>query len=486
MLPFALLLIYLIFQFRFVYLYHDDYGYASLGYGISLHGVPGTDFTPAQAFEYLKEHFETVNGRNFIVHLAVLPHLWLARLTMVIAIPAAYYMLYRLLGRKSGVAAAFLCLSFGFFPREAYRVGFYWFSASLSYVLPLVAVFASAWAIMAVRGRTVRHPRLVLLLACAGLFASATFHEQIGLSVAAFTGLLALWRVWKERRVAKRDLALFIAAVAGAAVVVMSPGTLNRQDSVADVGLFQLAKQNAVELFSVAYNFSWAVPVTLALTTALVGWLNFRAGRCRMRTLVALGAAGIVFLAALTHPGSIWTECYGAVYSAVALVVIVRYLLVVGRTELAMLFVGSVLTVGALLFFSPYMVARVLILPELCLFAAGALVISQVAAPAWAKWTSVGLVGVYCLIAMVSMTQGYARNAPILETWHRELTKMHELAKQAPPDTPLGPLVLPSYADMRYAADAPDYTAFYLRDYYDIPSEVEVIIPPPPPGTPLL
>ena len=45
-------IVFLIIQHQFLYMYHDDYGYASLSYAYLVDGVSGTNYSLGQVFEF--------------------------------------------------------------------------------------------------------------------------------------------------------------------------------------------------------------------------------------------------------------------------------------------------------------------------------------------------------------------------------------------------------------------------------------------------
>ncbi|MDR1151611.1 MAG: DUF6056 family protein, partial [Bifidobacteriaceae bacterium] len=471
--PFALLFIYLLIQYRYVYLYMDDYGYASLDYGFCQPDVEGTRFTLAQLLDYQVRHYLTVNGRNFIVHLLLLPHLWLTRIVMAAAIPVVYYLLARVMRASSVTSAALICLSYALFPLHAYRNGFYWFSAALTYVLPLVALYGAALVIIAL-DRGARRSKLLVAIAAVLLFGTATFHEQLGVTVLAFAGLLAVRHLVTHRRVRVRDLVLVAAAAAGTALVVLAPGTLNRREDVDHLSPLTLAQANGARLSSLLFTPSIAFAAALAATVAIVGFANWRAGRWPLTVAVAITCVSVSMVAVVRFATGPLLAIYPAVFAICAVAVIVHYLFLTARPHAGLLLAAAFLTLMALLFVSPYVVERMVIVPEMLIFAVGATAVGDLHVKAPIALASVLALGVYATLALTASTRGYMANRSTIEEWGRQLTELSRTLEGVPREEISGTLTLPAYPAPNYAGDMPDFIRFYLREYYRIPHEYEI------------
>ncbi|MDR1293948.1 MAG: DUF6056 family protein [Bifidobacteriaceae bacterium] len=481
--PFVLLFAYLLVQYRYVYLYMDDYGYASLSYGFFQPDVEGTHFTIGQLLDYQLEHYRLVNGRNFIVHLLLLPHLWLTRVVMAGAIPVIYYLLLRVMRAPSFASAALMCLSYSLFPLHAYRNGFYWYSAGLTYVLPLIALYGAVYLLM-ILDRGGRRPRVLVAVVAALLFGVATFHEQLGVTVLAFTGLLAVREAVVHRRLTARDIVLVASAAAGTAVVVLAPGTLDRREDVEHLSPLALGWTNAIRLGSVLFTPSIAFAAALAATVAVIGFANWKARRWPRTVAVAAGCAAAGMVLVVGFASGPVHAIYPPVFAIAAVVAIVHYLCATGRVHAGFLLTAAVATLAALLFLSPYVVERMVIVPEMLIFAAGATAIGDLRVRAPVKATTVLVVGVYAVGVLTASTRGYMANRYTIEEWDARLTETSRALEGIPHEEVSGTMTLPAYPEANYAGDMPDFIRYYLREYYRIPQEYEIAFTPPNPLSP--
>jgi len=147
-----------------VFMFFDDFGYASLSYAYVVPDVAGTDFTIAQLVHFLREIYLGWGGRVLFHGLFVLilrdGGLWAMRIIQSISVFLSFYLLYKLstestFGRGEARPATstrvklslFTCALYGAFSFGMFRVGFMWFTASAIFVIPIVFVFA-AWYLM--------------------------------------------------------------------------------------------------------------------------------------------------------------------------------------------------------------------------------------------------------------------------------------------------------------------------------------------------
>lgn len=141
------LILFLIIQYRYVYLYYDDFGYYSLSYGYNA-GINGTDMSFRDIIRYLYHSYFMVNGRVSTTFLFVVMA-WLGgveamRIALPLCILFIYLIMYDLTKKtemKSGtkiLVTTFLCFSYGIFNISICHYGFYWFIAAFNYVFPML------------------------------------------------------------------------------------------------------------------------------------------------------------------------------------------------------------------------------------------------------------------------------------------------------------------------------------------------------------
>lgn len=91
---FIIFAIFLIFQHQFLYLYHDDYGYASLSYiGGAPENIHGTNFTFSDIINFLQKHYMNW-GRKSIIIFCRSCWLTLFRIKWISHLTSNYYFRY--------------------------------------------------------------------------------------------------------------------------------------------------------------------------------------------------------------------------------------------------------------------------------------------------------------------------------------------------------------------------------------------------------
>lgn len=145
---FILFLVYQLLQHSMVYLYHDDYGYATLQYGAQI-GSGGMEYGLRDIFTYLRWHYLNWGGRILYFFYEILflrlGGLALIRIAQSIVITVIAYETY-LLARgkaKDSLLLAFMdILLWGTISIKVLREGVYWFTASVLYVWPIAFFLA--------------------------------------------------------------------------------------------------------------------------------------------------------------------------------------------------------------------------------------------------------------------------------------------------------------------------------------------------------
>jgi hypothetical protein len=272
-------------------------------------------------------------------------------------------------------------------------------------------------------------------------------------------------------------LVLFLASLAGAALVILAPGTIARQQTAITIPYRELVASNAARLFSFAFDpgfRGYAFTVALAIITGLVALANYRAKRWSAPMVIGwlAGAAGLVAVVALAS-GAVF-YAYPPIFAVAALSAIVQWLIREGRLHAALLLVAAVATLIGLVFVSAYMVERMVILAELMIFAAGALAVDLSDVKRWLKAGGIVLLAVYAGLVLTASTRGYMGNQATLEQWDRDLGAAREATERAGPDAPPGSLTLEAYPDRRYASDMHDVVVYYLRAYYNLPDDFHI------------
>lgn len=232
-----------LFQHQFIYLYHDDYGYASLSYGYNVAGVTGNSFNLSQLFAFLIGHYKVWGGRIlyfFIECFCLSKGLWFFRFIQSIVITLIFYYIYKIISRvferKYNLLISILsiCL-YGIIDIMVARFGLLWASASVLYVFPILPLLMFIYYYDSEKNEGFRTILLVILI-----FAASFSQEQIAVATLSYMLFIFLTNLFKNRKLNMRDLILLIAGIAGFALLMLSPGSKIRMTHSSNQGFYEL------------------------------------------------------------------------------------------------------------------------------------------------------------------------------------------------------------------------------------------------------
>ena len=229
---FAVTAVCLLAQFSQVMIYYDDYGYYSLSYGVEpFHSGP--EFTFAELFRFLKEHYVGANGRLLYFGL------WLtiyktAGLTGVqvgaaMTVLCVLFLIWKVVqrGQKQGAAlsALVVCSLFWLLSVTMHRQGTYWFAAFFLYVASAVPFLL--FCLLYFRKTDSQYKLWEKVLMTILLFCAAFSQEQWGLTMVLLAlVLIACAKADKSLRFV--HFGFLAAAAAGAGILFCSPGLWGR------------------------------------------------------------------------------------------------------------------------------------------------------------------------------------------------------------------------------------------------------------------
>lgn len=231
----------LLWQHAYIYLYHDDFGYASLSYfGDLTDDIPGHEFTFMQMMGFLRKHYLTWGGRilPFFTLLSLLRwDFWLYRFVQSIVLTLILFFSAKFISNRDFLKKNFLttCILlmalYGLIPIQLHQNGTYWATAAVLYVWPFLWIYGAGNLL----NQYVANPKNKLMLIFIGFlfFAIGFSHEQI-FFVAFFMLLGFLISHILEKKTAaviKADLICIAILIIGFLFLILSPGTLRRSES---------------------------------------------------------------------------------------------------------------------------------------------------------------------------------------------------------------------------------------------------------------
>lgn len=244
--PFIVFFVLLLIQLSFVFLYHDDYGYASLSYIVNVDGVAGTAFGLTEVFNFLYQHYLEVNGRvlYFFLEIILLQlDINVFRIFQTVSVTLIFTLIYFIATRKTNLHHWLLALStvcaYGLFGVKIASGGLYWFSASVAYVFSLGFFFCFIWFYDKARNAT--KYRFLYLASCAILlFISSFSQEVIAVAVVAYIGLLTLYEWFSSKKIDTVNIIMVFIALSGFLILILAPGNSVRMNYTENAGFYDM------------------------------------------------------------------------------------------------------------------------------------------------------------------------------------------------------------------------------------------------------
>jgi hypothetical protein len=230
-----------------VYEYFDDYGYASLSFVNNIPNVQGTHFNLSQLLHFYKLHYFTITGRIFsqsLMTITLSAGLWCIRIVQCITITLTLYMIYKLLtyrlpqdrenpgAKRNRVLVAFVvCLSYGLLELYILDKSIYWFTASSTYLWPLLPLLFGIYIYYRyMQGDSFNPWMKAAALLC--LAFSAASQEQIAVATLIIIfGLLAI-KIFKQKSVSRFDILAVVFILGGALFLFLSPSNAVRSEAL--------------------------------------------------------------------------------------------------------------------------------------------------------------------------------------------------------------------------------------------------------------
>lgn len=240
---FAIFLGLLLLQHHFVWLYHDDFGYASLSYEYNVQNVIGHSFNIKQLFEFLIGHYNVWGGRILyfgIEALIISKSVSVFRIVQSCVLALIFFYIYKLVARnfnkKYEKLIAILSISmYGTIEIMIARCGIFWFTASVLYVFPILPLLMFSYYYN-YKNKKISYVILMSIL----IFMSSFSQEQVSVAAISYIGLLFLINIIKNKRINSNDIIFLVSSLLGFGILMMSPGSKMRMNHPSNNGFYEL------------------------------------------------------------------------------------------------------------------------------------------------------------------------------------------------------------------------------------------------------
>ena len=479
---FGIFFLYLYVQHQFVYLYFDDYGYASLSYGYTETHAP-MDYSFMNVLRFLKWHYLEWGGRvlyYFFGILSMRAGLWWIRLlqsALILGFSLFSYLLVREGDnrRDNAVIALVLIFSYGAAGIGTFQEGIFWFSAAMGYVWPLCPLFGAVYC-----QRRYHEDGRYLPAACILFFLAAFSYEQTALLTAVYAVLYYGFAWLRERKYIRGSIPVLAAAFLGSGLEILAPGNFVRAGDEANavfngLSVFGKIRVNLPKLLEINIGYENRVAALIFLLSGIFcaalllsenpekPWRKYNIGGGIVLAVPVICGWYIPAGRCLYIALILWAAWY----------TVNMTLLLWGKKDwLLALFYGGLCS-QAMMLVSPSVPARCHIPMEFILHIAAAYVTVEFLR----RYRNRGVYALLICVMLLSawntftITRGYYRNSDLNKINHRRLLREAEAVRQgAEPGT----VALYRMRDDRYASQMPynqQFIQYWMKLYYALPQE---------------
>lgn len=493
-------------QLSFVYLYHDDYGYASLSYVAYVDGVSGTDFGFRDFFDFLYQHYMQWGGIFYggIEILLLKLNVNAFRIFQAFCTVIVFYFIYLIAvknsnNKKSSLLAFATVSTYGLYSLNISSGGLYWFIASVNYLVPLAIMFAFFYLYFYrenIKFNSIFLKYLIYVFFSVAVFLSSVVPPHMS-GVTLFMLLsISIYNWYQNKRIRKSDIILCLVALAGLFYILLSPGNAIRMESspenihfYSELSLIQKIKFNLPHIIRGNFNrdnllFTFVFFVTICYIS--FDNLRFNNGIKTINKLSLLSSLMIVILNSTQSNGYFeWLHDNLSVYNTIFIIQfclmlysIFIYLLNKKEFLILMLFTGGVLSQIAMIA-APDFSYRSTIIFETISF----ILMINVLSAALSKYQNrldmryvIYPLGVVTFLNFMGIMGGYHRNSYVNKENNKAMTISAEKIKAG---EKIDIIILKKLPDLKYSDSQPympgcDYIYFFMKEYYNIPKDVRI------------
>ena len=493
---FLLFWAYQIIQHSFVWFYHDDYGYVSLHYGTDV-GTVGMNYTFMDILSFLKWQYYNWGGRIFpffyyiaVTHIGGLSLLRFVMYEMYLLACGKRILQSSQSARQDSPFLAFTTvLLWGTFSITVARDGVYWFTASVLYTWPMLFFLGAVLVsrdIIVIKNRYIKSVVLFLLY----FFASCS-QEQMAVIAISYALLESAFSIIHKIKTWFPGLC---GSLLGGCIEILAPGNFMRAADQSNASFFSLSLLEKIKsnIPTIAfcnigeYNFLFFIfTCSIIIISCIMLW---NAGKNKK---ILSFFIFVDILSPLVCFYYYWKRNYGfrlqsvvALWAITATFVIIWYCLTYKEYFLLFLFISAMCSQGIMLI-SPTYSYRCAILFQYLVLASALQIFKR-----FLENCTDNRIRLFRGIIYVALTLLFSLNgAQILKGYYDNSSInalndqiLQDVSKQVKAGTKVVAIELHRLKDDRYGNDMPynkdkEYIAYWIKDYYDLPQDIELIYP---------
>ncbi len=477
-------------QHQNVFMYFDDYGYASLTYGSD--GPENMEYGLRDIFRFLLTHYLTWDGRQlgFLGEILCFRYggLRLIQLVQSIIVIA----IFSLLGLYSSSICSyskkfcvpFSLLLFGLMSITTVKDGVYWFTASVLYLWPLLPFFIGIYSI------ETRKKESNWILLSFIFFLAAYSQEQVAVMVFITVWTYTLFLL-VEKIFYKQILLVDISATIGALICILAPGNFARKNGSNYEEWYQIPFINRliinlgkiIDINIGQYNWVLCFILTIFLGSAIYLAIPKRRYKIAM----------VLFVIAFSYEQVFgFPEVISIIFRAIWLLYfmgMVLYLTIKSKNFLlAAVVIGAICSQGMLLM-SPSISTRSHTMYEIVL-----ILLLEISIVNILKYSnrcagingriiaiaSIGVTAIYAACNFIYVFIGYHNNVDINWMNHYKMLEYSEKIKKCGDSVEDNDgIFLYKLNDILFSNMMPyqqgfDYIEYWMKNYYEIPQSIPI------------
>lgn len=484
---FAIYLIGLTVLHSQVFLYFDDYGYASLSYGYNV-GTSGLHYGLADILKFLGWQYFNWGGRILYFFFEIcslklgLEFMQFLQALIIWGMGIVSWLLVKEEDKNNLLKAAVIVFMFGTLGLPVLNRGVFWFTASVLYVWPLFPLFILVY----IRRHLENGNRAIAACGIIAAFLAAFSYEQIAVLTVVYMAVSFVID-WKKRQWKRCEWGMLAAAVLGGMLELLAPGNFvraatSRYDEFNQLSIFGKIGKNFPKLLEMNFgkDNSFFV-IVLVLAGAFIIWYCRDRGKKSQIRFWCDMAVYVFFTAMLVLIWRVELSAFISNGCRIVWIALFSYHVIVmlwkmQRFDLTALFIGGLCSMG--------MMVMVPAIPERCMLPFDFVLIIIVAASMGLegrkginieKVAVVCVVGILGIINMSGIAEGYRDNR-IINIINDG--KLHEKAMRIAGGEDISTVILYKLFDDAYAADMPyqqSFMEYWMKYYYEIPQSVSFV-----------
>ena len=495
---FFLFFIFILLLNHFLFLFHDDYGYASLSYFSNYNGIKGPNYNLIDMLSFLSYHYFKWGGRvlYFFFEILLLRFgLSYYRFFQAIITVGIFYVIYKIIVKKTNIdnfkVALFCVLCFGLFEVMNLRSGYMWITASILYFIPL---FPFLLFVYFYDGKT------KIGLCSFLIFMSTWSHEQISILALSYILCYTLydWFILKNKN--KKHLIVSLVALIGFLILMMAPGSYIRVNSSQDFYSLSIIDKMRINIPEILFNnfgkytklFSIFFFISMLYVIIQNKVFKFlKKFNKYIRLLSILSTLVIVILIFIKPEGyfyyfyniknsNVWHDLMDIIFIIQLLLIfynLIIYFYGKNNIEFIYIIIGAFLSQLAMVV-APYFPLRSTTMFNIMFFAIITYLYVQLMKKSkFCSYIVLIILAIYSLSNSYKILHGYYTNND--ENIYND-SILKETSKRIKNGEKIDKVKLKKLQDLVYGTDVPyleglDYIYEYIKYYYELPQDLEIV-----------